>query len=69
MVVFVIDTQFTNGGHGYDFDSSVGHPKLNSIELLVYDDMCTISKALVLYYRPSGSLQLYKKGVNILSRL
>jgi hypothetical protein len=33
---FVIGALFTNGGHGYDFTSSVGHPKSNSVGLLVY---------------------------------
>jgi hypothetical protein len=40
-----------NGGHGYDFTSSVGHLRLDSVGLLVYDGMCTIFGAPMLYFR------------------
>jgi hypothetical protein len=39
-----------NEGHGYSFACSVGHPRLNSIGLLVYGSMRTLSKELM-YYR------------------
>jgi hypothetical protein len=43
-----------NRGHNYEFASSVSHPILDLVRLLVYDDMRIISGASVLYYRPSG---------------
>jgi hypothetical protein len=51
MVVMVIGAPFTNGGHGYGFSSSVRHSRSNSVGLLVYDGMCTIFGAPLLYYR------------------
>jgi hypothetical protein len=48
---FVTGTPFTNGGNDFGFDNSVGHLRSDSAELLVYDGMCTISGASVLYYR------------------
>jgi hypothetical protein len=60
---FVTATLFKNRGHGYDFASSVSHPRSNSVELLVYDDMCTILRVLVLYYRSLGTAPtLIRKG-------
>jgi hypothetical protein len=34
---FVTSTLFTNGGHSYGFASSVGHLRLDSVKLPVYD--------------------------------
>jgi hypothetical protein len=48
---FVTDAPCLNGGHGYDFASSVGHSRSNSVGLLVYDGIHTISGVLVLYYK------------------
>jgi len=62
IVIFVIDTPFTNGGHGDDFASSVGYMKSDSVGLLVYDGICTISGALVLQCQPC------REGVNILCK-
>jgi hypothetical protein len=42
-----------NGGHGYGFASSVGHPWLESIGLLVYDGMCTYSRCRCCITGPS----------------
>jgi hypothetical protein len=51
---FVTDAPYLNRGHNYEFASSVSHPILDLVRLLVYDDMRIISGASVLYYRPSG---------------
>jgi hypothetical protein len=48
---FVTGVPFTNGGRGYGFDCSVGHPRSDSVELLVYNGMRTISEGPMLYYR------------------
>jgi hypothetical protein len=48
---FVTRVPYLNGGNGYGFTSSVGHPRSDLVGLLVYDGMCTISGAPVLYYR------------------
>jgi hypothetical protein len=45
MVAFVTGTPFMNGGYdygyGYGFANNVGHPRLDSVELLVYDGVRT----------------------------
>jgi hypothetical protein len=46
---FVTGSPFINGGHGYGFASSVGHPRSDSVGLLVYDSMSTLSGAPMLY--------------------
>jgi hypothetical protein len=51
MVVMLIGTQFTNGGQGYSFATSMCHSRSNLVWLLVYDGMCRISRAPILYYR------------------
>jgi hypothetical protein len=45
-----------NGGHAYGFVSSVGHPRLDLVGLLVYDGMYAISRAPMLYYRSLGTM-------------
>jgi hypothetical protein len=40
-ICFVTGAPCLNGGHGYGFASSVSHPKLDSVGLLVYDNMRT----------------------------
>jgi hypothetical protein len=48
---FVTGAPYTNEGYGYGFASSGVHLMSNSVGLLVYDVMCTISRAPMLYYR------------------
>jgi len=48
---FVTGAPCLNWGHGYNFASSLGYPRLDLIGPLVYDGMHTISGAPVLYYR------------------
>lgn len=38
----VIGTPFANGGRGYGFASSLGHPRSDSVRLHVYDGMRTM---------------------------
>jgi len=45
-------------GHNYEFSSSVDHLKSDLVELLVYNDMRTISGVLVLYYRSLGTMPI-----------
>jgi hypothetical protein len=51
---FLADAPCLNGGHSYSFASCMGHPRSNSIVLLVYDGMHTISEASVLHYKSLG---------------
>jgi hypothetical protein len=53
----------SNGGHGYSFASTVGHSRLDSVELLVYDGMRTISEVPVYYYRSLGTAPTLLKRV------
>jgi len=39
MVVFVTSAPYLNRCHSYGFASSVGHPRTDSVGLLVYDGM------------------------------
>jgi hypothetical protein len=55
-----------NGGHGYSFASNVGHLRLNSIGLLVYDGMRTYSGHLCCITGPLGQHQPWWEWVNIL---
>jgi len=49
--------------HGYGFTSSMGYLRSDSIGLLVYDGMCTISGSPVLYYKSLGiALTLPMRG-------
>jgi hypothetical protein len=59
---FVNSAPFTNVGHGYGFASSVDHPRLNLVGLLVYDGMCTIFGVPVLYYRSLGTVPTLPKN-------
>jgi hypothetical protein len=60
---FVTGTPFMNMGHDYSFSSSVSYPRSDSVRLVVYDGMCTIFGALVLYYRSlETTLTLWKRG-------
>jgi len=52
---FVTNVPFMNRGHHYGFASSVGHPRSNSVRLLVNDGIRTIYGAPVLYYRTIGT--------------
>jgi hypothetical protein len=45
---FVIDAPCLNEGHDYEFTSSVGHPRLDSVRLLVYDGMYGLGTSVVL---------------------
>lgn len=47
---YVTDAPCWNRGHSYKFASSVGHPRSDSVGLLVYDGMSTISEVQMLYY-------------------
>jgi hypothetical protein len=51
---FVIRAPCLNGGHGYKFASSVCHPRLDSVGLLVYEDMCTYPGHRCCIIRPTG---------------
>jgi hypothetical protein len=51
---FMTGAQCLNGGHGYDFASSVGHLRLDSVGLLVYDGMHTYLGP-VLYSKSLGA--------------
>jgi hypothetical protein len=55
---FVISTPCLNGGYDYDFASNMGHLRLDSVWLLVYVNMRTISEAPVLYYRSLGTASI-----------
>jgi len=55
--------QCLNGGHGYDFDSYVGHSRLDSIGLLVYDGMHTYLGAGVVFQVPRGSADSVRNGL------
>jgi hypothetical protein len=68
MVVMVIGAPFTNRGQGYGFATSVCHPRSDSVGLLVYDAMRTISEAPLLYYRSLRTAPNLSEGINILSR-
>jgi len=50
MVVYDGVTKY-GWGHSYDFASIMGHPRLDSVGLIIYDDIHTIFGTLVLYYR------------------
>jgi hypothetical protein len=64
---FKTNTLFTNEGHGYGVASSVGHLRSDSVLLLVYDGMRSISEEPVLYYKSLEiTLTLLRQGVNIL---
>jgi hypothetical protein len=66
---FVTDAPWLNLGHDFGLDSSsVGHPRSNSIGLVVYEGMSTLSGASVLYIHSSGQCQPCRKGFNILGR-
>jgi hypothetical protein len=52
---FVTGALCLNGGNSYDFANSVGHPMSNSVRLLIYNGIRTISGRLVLYYRSLGT--------------
>jgi len=66
---FVTGTPCLNGGHGYGFGSSVGHPRSDLVRLLVYDGMRTYPKHRCCIRGPSGQHQPCREEVNILGRL
>jgi hypothetical protein len=55
-----------NGGHNYGFASSVGHPRSDSVGLLVYDGKRTYPEHQCCITSLSGQCQPYWEGVNIL---
>jgi hypothetical protein len=57
-----------NGGHDYGFANSVGHLRLNSIELLVYEGMRRYPRHWYCITGPSGQCQPCWEWVNILNR-
>jgi len=63
---FVTGTPCLNGGHNYGFASNVGHPRSDSVELLVYDGKRTYPEHQCCITSLSGQCQPYWKGVNIL---
>jgi hypothetical protein len=65
---FVIGALCLNEGHDYNFTSSVGHPRLDSVELLVYDGICTYPENWCCITGSSRQCQLYQEWVNILGR-
>jgi hypothetical protein len=65
---FVTGTSCLNKGHGYSFASSVGHPRSDSVGLLVYDGMRTYPGHWCCITSPSGQCQPCQEGVNILGR-
>jgi hypothetical protein len=54
---FVINAPCLNGGHGYSFARSVGHPRSDSAMLLVYDGMHTYPEHWCCITGPSGQHQ------------
>jgi hypothetical protein len=54
---FVTDAPCLNKGHGYDFASSVGPPRSDSVGLLVNDSMCTYPGHLCCITDPSRHVQ------------
>jgi hypothetical protein len=66
---FVIGAPCLNGGHGYGFASIVGHPRSDSVGLLVYDGMRTYQGHRCCITDPPGQRQPCQEGVNILGRL
>jgi hypothetical protein len=55
-------------GHGYDFTSSVSHPRLDSVGLLVYDGMWQCLGHQYYTTSPLGQCQPYQEGVKGLDR-
>jgi hypothetical protein len=54
MIVFlsnIMQLTQTNMGYSYDFTSSMGHLRPDSVGLLEYDNMRKIPRVLMLYYR------------------
>jgi hypothetical protein len=66
---FVTGTPYLNGGYDYGFTSSVGHPRSDSVGLLVYDSMHTYQGHQCCITGPSRQYQPCKEGVNNLGRL
>jgi len=63
---FVASVLCLNGGHGYGFASSMGHPRSNSVRLLIYEGMRTYPGHRCCITGPSGQRQLYQKLVKIM---
>jgi hypothetical protein len=61
---FVTNAPCLNGGHSYGFLNSVGHPRSDSVGLLVDDGMCTYSGHRCYITGPLGQLQPCWEGVN-----
>jgi hypothetical protein len=60
---FVIAAPCLNGSHDYGFPSSMGHPRSDSIWLLVYDGMHTIFGAPVVLQVPRDNNNLTWNGL------
>ncbi len=66
---FVTGTPCLIVGHNYGFASSVGHPRSDSVGLLVYDGMRTYPGHRSCIIGSSRQRQPCQERVNILSRL
>jgi hypothetical protein len=65
---FVTVTPCLNGGHGYDFASSMGHLMLDSVKLLVYDSMLLYQEHRCCITGSSRQRPSCQEGVKILGR-
>jgi hypothetical protein len=65
---FVIGAPCFNRGHGYGFASNMGHPRSESVRLLVYDGMRTYPGHQCCITGPLRQRQPCREGVNILGR-
>jgi hypothetical protein len=65
---FLTGTPCLNEGHGCCFANIVGHPRLDSIGLLVCDSMHTYLGHRCCITGPLGQCQPCREGVNILGR-
>jgi hypothetical protein len=66
MVILLTSAPYLNGGHDYGFTSSVGHPRLDSVGLIIYDDTRIYPGYQCCITSPSGQRQPCREWVNIL---
>jgi hypothetical protein len=59
---FMTSASCLNEGHGYGFASSVGHPRTDSVELLVYDGMRTYPEHRCCITGPTRQRQPYQEN-------
>jgi hypothetical protein len=64
----VIGAPFLNRGYSYGFASSVGHPRLDSVELLIYDGMRIYPRHWCYITGLSGQGQPCWEMVNIMGK-